>query len=101
MARHRLECFHLATQLITYDLRKPGQDYEGLFDAIKSLGDWWHCLGSVWIVRTSMTSSQIRDALRTHIDDNDLLLVSGLSGYWATFGLKQECNKWLLTNLSK
>jgi len=29
---------------INYDLRRPGQDDEGLYAAIKNCGDWWHFL---------------------------------------------------------
>lgn len=35
----------MAALLITYDLNKPGQDYEGLFEEIKSFCAWWHSPG--------------------------------------------------------
>ena len=87
----------MAVQVISYDLRRPGQDYAGLFDAIKTLGAWWHCLESVWIVKTSLTSAQIRDALRPHLDANDSLLVAALAGDWATLGLSSD---WFRRNLA-
>ena len=90
----------MLVQCISYDLRTPGQDYAGLFEAIKSLGTWWHCLESVWLVRTSLTSGQIRDALRPHIDANDALLVAVLGGGWATCGLTGDCSNWLRNNLA-
>jgi hypothetical protein len=60
--------------VIGYDLLKPGQDYESLFEAIKSVGSsWWHCLDSTWIVITNRTAMQVRDHLRPHMDANDRL----------------------------
>ncbi len=85
----------MAVQMISYDLRRPGQDYAGLFDAIKALGPSWHCLESVWLVSTSLTSARVRDALRSHLDANDSLLVAGLAGNWATLGLAGNCTDWL------
>ena len=29
---------------INYDLKRPGQNYEALNNAIKNCGDWWHYL---------------------------------------------------------
>lgn len=66
--------------LITYDLKKPGQDYSKLYDAIKSLGEWIHPLTSTWIVSTSLTSAQaVYDRIRPYIDDSDRLLVVAFS----------------------
>lgn len=64
--------------LITYDLRFPGRDYSDLFAAIKSLGAWWHYLGSVWLVAPTnqTTVANISELLRGHIDKNDSLYVT-------------------------
>lgn len=85
----------MPVQVISYDLWRPGQDYTGLFDAIKALGPSWHCLESVWLVNTSMASGQVRDTLNPHIDANDSLLVAALGGNWATLGLPKNCTVWL------
>lgn len=62
--------------LITYDLNKPGQNYNSLYEAIKKIGRWWHHLDSNWLVETNNNSaSQISDILRKEIDKNDNLLV--------------------------
>ena len=92
---------HLAVQLITYDLHRPGQNYHRISEAIQALGSWWHCLGSVWIVKTALTSTQVRDYLSSHLDANDSLLVAGLSGGWGTSGIGTDCTSWLNTNLSR
>jgi hypothetical protein len=90
----------LAVQIISYDLRKPGQDYTGLFDGIKALGSWWHCLESVWLVNTPLAGAQVRDALRGHLDANDSLMVAALGGNWATLGLSGNCTDWLRAHLA-
>jgi hypothetical protein len=62
-------------KVITYDLNTPGQKYNELYKAIKGLGDSAHPLDSVWFVRTSLSTSQIYNRLKTYIDQNDWLLV--------------------------
>ncbi len=89
------------TYLISYDLITPGKDYKTLHDAIKGLSNtWWHCLESVWIIKTSSDAVAIRDLLSKHIDQNDKLLVVGLSGEGAWIHFTDECSKWLKNNLS-
>jgi len=90
----------MAVQIISYDLRRPGQDYRRLFDAIKALGSWWHCLESVWLIDTHLAGSQVRDAIRVHLDANDSLLVASLGGNWATVGLSGSCTDWLRERLA-
>jgi len=84
------------TLLVGYDLNKPSQNYEGLIDALKSYGTWWHHLDSTWLVRTTKTPSQLRDELKELIDANDELLVMNVSGdVWATAGFEKRANDWL------
>jgi hypothetical protein len=91
----------MANVLIGYDLNKTGQDYTKLIEKIRALfPTWWHCLDSTWIVQTSLTTVQVRDALLPLIDSNDELLVVALAkGDGAWYGFDTVCNDWLLTNL--
>lgn len=61
--------------LISYDLSQPDRNYDGLYEAIKKQGSWWHYLESTWIVSSTLTSHQIAQNLRSQIDDNDHLIV--------------------------
>ena len=63
--------------LITYDLKKPGQSYSELYEAIKNLGDWQHPLESMWMVKVndSTSAQDIYNTLRPQIDENDLLFI--------------------------
>lgn len=62
--------------LISYDLNKPGQDYESLYKAIKGCSSYWtHVLDSVWIIKSSLSADVIRDRILAVIDKNDSILV--------------------------
>jgi hypothetical protein len=87
------------TYLIGYDLNMSGQDYSTLIEKIKELGDWWHCLDSTFIIKSTSTSISIRDYLTNFIDLNDKLLVVGLNGEAAWHGFNSECSNWLKNNL--
>ncbi|MHC1684921.1 MAG: SinR family protein [Clostridiaceae bacterium] len=65
----------MAVHLITYDLNKAGQNYDKLYDEIKSLGEWWHYLDSTWLVDSSYSAQNISERLVPVIDKNDYLLV--------------------------
>jgi len=65
--------------LISYDLRKPGQNYTPLYDAIKAYGDWQHPMESLWAVFTEHDANMISEDLRKHIDENDCLLVVAMN----------------------
>ena len=65
--------------VISYDLRVPGRDYSGLYDAIKVCGkSYQHPLESTWFVASDKTASEIYNILFPHIDKNDLIIVSEL-----------------------
>jgi hypothetical protein len=90
------------TYLITYDLNRPGQNYNELYDAIKKVAvgsSWWHCLDSNWIINSNADSVTVRNSLTPHIDANDSLLVARLSGGAAWTGFNTECSDWLRNNL--
>lgn len=64
---------------VNYDLKKPGRDYAALYDAIKSCGSWWHHLGSTWLVDTSLNADGIWQRVSPHIDQNDSMLIIGVT----------------------
>ena len=84
----------MAVQVVSYDLRKPGQKYSQLYNALTS---YTHChpLESTWLLDTSQSATDVRDNLKQHIDANDGLLVTKMSGEWAAFGLNNDCANWL------
>ncbi|WP_346892506.1 hypothetical protein [uncultured Roseibium sp.] len=64
---------------INYDLKRPGQNYEALYEAIKSCGVWWHYLDSTWLVDTSLNAEGIWKKVEPHVDTNDLFLIIGVT----------------------
>lgn len=72
---------------ITYDLNKPGQDYPGLFDAIKGLGSsWWHYLDSFWLVDTSQRAQDISEMIKSKTDATD---------HWLVIRVDRDYQGWL------
>ena len=85
---------------INYDLKAPGRDYKGLYEAIKSCGDWWHYLGSTWLVDTPLGADAIFAKLKPHLDGNDYMLVIGVTRDYAGW-LPQDAWSWINERKSK
>lgn len=60
---------------ISYDLMNPGQNYEKVATAIRTLGTASKLLFSLWYVKSTYTAEQARDAIAKVIDANDKILV--------------------------
>ena len=84
---------------ISYDLNKPCQDYEELYEAIKELGSWWHYLDSTWLVSTNLNASQIFSKLKEHIDANDNILVISVGNDYSGW-LPKKAWEWIKDKLS-
>lgn len=62
--------------LVSYDLRQPEHDYDALYAAIRSYGQWAHLKETLWAVVTDRTTTQVREHLRQFVDENDRLTVA-------------------------
>ncbi len=87
----------MSTLLVTYDLKKPGQDYKDFYAVIKSYG-WARLSESSYAIATTETPKTVIDKLLPHVDQNDRLFVIGLGQYWAGLG-PQDVYNWLKQNL--
>ncbi|HEY0922448.1 hypothetical protein [Rheinheimera pacifica] len=70
---------------ISYDLNSPHQDYNAVFEAIKSLGPWACLQKSLWYVKTDKTSEEAARFIRAKQDSNDSLVVINAANneaYW-------------------
>jgi hypothetical protein len=85
----------MAVYIVTYDLRQSGQNYTCITNKLESFAVHWHMQGSVWIIETSKTVSEIRDALAGCLDQNDNLFVGRLHGLSAWMGFPEKANQWL------
>ena len=83
---------------INYDLKKPGRDYSGLYEAIKNCGKWWHYLDSTWLVISNETSNQIWNRLEPFVDKNDYMLIIEVRNN--VYGwLPQDAWDWIYNNV--
>lgn len=89
----------MTTYMVGYDLGKPGRDYEGLSDYLKSLGGYWHNLDSTWLITTSKTAAEVRDGAKPYLDSSDKLLVARVSAPGAWKGFADSSSEWLKDNL--
>lgn len=89
----------MSTYCITYDLNKPGQNYAGVYEAIKKLGAWWHYLDSTWLVSTSLSAEQIWTRLDAVIDRSDRILVIRVCGDRQGW-LDEEAWDWIRQHVS-
>ena len=82
----------MAVLLVTYDLKKPGRNYEPVWTFLKR---FTYCKGleSVWFLDTTMTPAQVRDELNKLIDTSDITFVSRITRDWASYGM--PCADWL------
>ena len=74
---------------VSYDLYRPGQDYETVSEAIKSLGNWAKVQQSLWYVNSTYTASDAAKKVRSVMDKNDSLIVidcTNNKGYWYNVG---------------
>lgn len=70
----------MAPYTISYDLNRPGQEYQSLYNELERLGGR-RVLLSVWVLRSNSTPKQLADHLLRYLDSNDrLLVVDGSSG---------------------
>lgn len=78
--------------LVTYDLKKPGRNYQPIFDY---LGRYTHCkqMESVWLLDTTTEPAKIRDDLKAIVDANDVVFVVRLMRQWGAINYK--CGNWL------
>ena len=81
----------MALFLVSYDLDKPGQNYDALVAALKNQGAK-HVLYSAWALRTTSTSVQVRDWIKQYIDANDRILVTDLTN-WASWNVMTDINQ--------
>ena len=84
--------------LITYDLNKSGQNYDGLYEVLKSFGSWAHYLDSTWFIDTYSSIDVVRDKLLEAMDSNDILFVTKVTKSY-TGWLVPEAWNWLSSHV--
>jgi hypothetical protein len=83
----------MSVLLVSYDLRKPGRNYEPLYEALKKYR-YCHALESAWFIDTSESPSVVRDKLCKLVDSGDQIYVNRLHNHWGACR-KEACTDWL------
>ncbi|WP_256815572.1 hypothetical protein [Cytobacillus sp. Bac17] len=89
----------MAVYLITYDLNSPGQDYNKLYEEIKSFGESNHNMESIWFVKTNLTPKTMNERLKAKMDKNDFLFISEVTKNYYGFAPKTMWD-WLSSRVS-
>ena len=87
----------MAIRLITYDLKKPGQDYKDFLKTIKEY-DWARLSESSYAVDTFETPTTIYNKLRPFMDNNDYLMVMTLTAPYMGYNAKDVID-WIQKHL--
>ncbi|MBN8843447.1 MAG: hypothetical protein J0H88_09380 [Sphingomonadales bacterium] len=85
----------MAIFIISYDLRAPGRNYDGLHKALRDYA-FAKPLESFWLIESTASAGAIRNTLKAHIDKNDRLVVIEFTtnAGWATFGIQEDVMAW-------
>ncbi|MDQ3816217.1 MAG: hypothetical protein M3362_00835 [Acidobacteriota bacterium] len=87
---------------VSYDLYNPGQNYEKVAAAIKSLGNAIKVQLSLWYVKSNYNANQAIDVVGKAIDSNDTLIVVDATNKQAVMkNLKPEISKFIIDNWNK
>lgn len=71
---------------IAYDLNAPGQNYDAVRDAIKSLGQWWQPQFSLFYVHTPYDPQAAFNIVQAAMDAGDrLAVINAQSGVVTTW----------------
>ncbi|MBA4001672.1 hypothetical protein [Brevundimonas sp.] len=76
----------MALFLITYDLRKPGRNYESLYELLRDTWEAKPIAESVWLAELKGPAPTIRDFIFGEVDANDRVVVIEITdgADWAT-----------------
>ncbi len=84
----------MSAYLVSYDLKKLGQNYECIRTKLQAYRKSWNMQGSVWIISSDQTAPQIRDDLVKCLDGNDNVFVAKLE-VTAWTGFASQSDAWL------
>jgi hypothetical protein len=83
---------------VCYELQKPGQNYDVLYETIKTAQSWCHPMTSHWLIRTELSVQTWYDRLRKVMDQNDYLFVVDITGQSRLGWLPSVACDWLREN---
>ena len=84
--------------LVTYDLKKPGQDYSDVLKFIRKYPNV-RLSESSYAIQIDASAENIVKSIRQYMDQNDFVYVIALHRPYSGFG-PQNTNDWLESNLT-
>ena len=88
------------TYIVSYDLQRPGKDYSTMIEHLKSYPGWAKPLESVWLIKSSLDISNLRNQIAVKIDQNDKLIVVDVTKKPAAWiNLDKEVVDWINKDL--
>ena len=88
------------TYLIILKLAAQEDLYKNLVVFLKTADAWARPMPSVWIIKASKGSAEIRDGIKSRIGTNDSVLVVEISQKgWATSNLTKVVTDWMKNNI--
>lgn len=83
--------------IVSYDLRKKGKNYVGLYEQLKNSPGWCHYLGTTWLISTDEQPKDLYHRLSAHLDEKDnILIVQFNNNYYGN--MPEEAWDWLKDN---
>jgi len=76
----------------------PKDEAEPAHRALKSLGEWWHCLPDLWLIRTPHRVEEVREFLTPHLRSHAVLILE-VEGDAAWVNLERQAAGWLKDNV--
>lgn len=90
----------MSVYLVSYDLKRPTQNYAGLYEELKKASGWWHYLDSTWLISSSETLGSWQKRIRAKVDENDAFIIIELSqGARRNGWLPKRAWEWLRKHL--
>ena len=84
---------------VSYDLKNPGQNYDSVIAAIKTLGSWAKVQYSLWYVSSAYAAKEAAEIVRRAQDANDtLIVIDATANNAAWYGTDQKVSEFLQQN---
>lgn len=73
----------MSNYFISYDLYRPGQNYDAIGAAIQRLGAWAKVHLSLYYLSSNLTAQQVYDSVTAACDPNDkVIVISAQDAIW-------------------
>ena len=88
------------TLLIVYKLSNSKETYKALSEKIKNYPNWAKLMPRVWLVKTPLSTKDVRSELSQIVPgDNVILVVNVTNRAWASYHLDSEIVSWMKENM--